>query len=613
MDVDQVFYVPCGLTVNGVNEPVQEGYKFLGWYKDRSYTERFIISQPNTSNMEIYPKFEVQTINLWFDCGESGPIVTTQKIPYGETGEYPDIPEYYGHEFIGWYKDYLFKDVFDFSTPITEDTTVYGKFDTIYVTVNFMDEEGNEIYQSKSLPYGTILSKPKDPEKEGTTFSHWTSSGSKYTFTEKLEGDITLVAVFTDIQCIITYELNGGTSSEKSQVVTYGSLADEPEMPEKEGNSFVAWCTTKALNELFNFNVPIKENITIYAKWKTDTFNVTYIVDGEEYTSRSVEWGHMAPSNISTPTKENYNFIGWYDVDDKLYDFSKKITEDVFIYAKFNKQQVGVIFNTTGGSVINPVIVNVYEPVNEPAQPTREGYSFEGWYKDTSFTTEFDFDSLITVPIVIYAKWEILTYEVNINTNDNDGTTYDYTVNHGDVIKRPETPSLSGYSFECWKTSDGKVYDFGTPVTSDLVIDAHYVEYSSETGDDLLTMINSGNYYKAEDIGFAIERFIESYVADNDIDGWKTDDLRQLFNKSASIRSSFRGDKYYLIEYERPNFIYTEKQITYSIPLTADQIAMMIPLLLNQSSTATQYDKNAFANYLIGCQKEITDGNYEPI
>lgn len=612
LSVGQILYVTHGDTVSGVEEPVEEGYTFIGWYTDQSFTERFILSTPITSNMEIYPKFEAKVLNLWFDCGDDGPTVPTQKIPYGETGDYPDEPDYYGHEFIGWYKDYLYKNLFDFGAPIKEDTTVYGKFEVIYVTVNYVDEDDNEIYPSKTLPYGTILSRPKDPTKEGKTFSHWTYQGIKYTFTEKLESSITLTAVFTDVQCIVTYELNGGTSLETSQMVVYGETAEIPEEPEKEGNTFVTWCTSSSLTEVYNFDSPVTQNITIYAKWKVETFTVSYMVDGDLYDVRTVEWRHRAPSNVVSPSKDTYQFVGWYDESDNLFDFTKEIKEDTHIYAKFSKQQTTVLFNTTGGSVIAPVIINLGESVNEPVAPTRDGYTFVGWYEDTQLSVEYDFDSLVMHATVIYAKWEIDIYEVTINTNDNDENVYEYEVKYGDTVKQPQNPVLSGYSFIEWRTEDGKPYDFSTPITGDIVIEAAYREYVSETTEDFLAMINSGNYYKADDIGNAIQAFIDSYVEDNSISGWRTEDLKQLYSYAAQLRSSFTGDTYYLLEYEYPNFKYTEKQITYSIPLSTFQLNIAIPVLYGLSGPTVEQRKE-LGNYLNSYFQQIKDGNYDPL
>ena len=65
-----------------------------------------------------------------------------------------------------------------------------------------------------------------------------------------------------------------------------------------------------------------------------------------------------------------------------------------------------VSFNTNGGNSIDSIKVDSGKTVKEPASPTKKGYTFDGWYSDTNLTKSFDFASLITADITLYAKWE---------------------------------------------------------------------------------------------------------------------------------------------------------------------------------------------------------------
>lgn len=65
-----------------------------------------------------------------------------------------------------------------------------------------------------------------------------------------------------------------------------------------------------------------------------------------------------------------------------------------------------VIFISNGGSAVEVQQVAQYERAVRPANPTREGYRFAGWYSDEGLTTVFDFDCLISEDQILYAKWE---------------------------------------------------------------------------------------------------------------------------------------------------------------------------------------------------------------
>ena len=69
--------------------------------------------------------------------------------------------------------------------------------------------------------------------------------------------------------------------------------------------------------------------------------------------------------------------------------------------AEFN-----VTFEENGGSVVNDVVVEEGKVILMPAKPTKEGYTFAGWYTDAELTTEWVFTNVVTSEITLYAKWE---------------------------------------------------------------------------------------------------------------------------------------------------------------------------------------------------------------
>lgn len=75
--------------------------------------------------------------------------------------------------------------------------------------------------------------------------------------------------------------------------------------------------------------------------------------------------------------------------------------------------KVIVEFDTKGGSEIGSKILNKDASLNEPNPPTKEGYSFLGWYSDSDYDNEIEsFPLTIERDLVLYAKWEINTYRL---------------------------------------------------------------------------------------------------------------------------------------------------------------------------------------------------------
>ena len=68
-------------------------------------------------------------------------------------------------------------------------------------------------------------------------------------------------------------------------------------------------------------------------------------------------------------------------------------------------QQITVKFNTDGGSAIADVKIDKGTKVTKPADPTKEGYTFGKWYEDATKVTEYDFDTVLSADITLYASW----------------------------------------------------------------------------------------------------------------------------------------------------------------------------------------------------------------
>ena len=76
------------------------------------------------------------------------------------------------------------------------------------------------------------------------------------------------------------------------------------------------------------------------------------------------------------------------------------------LYALKGSGKFLVSFNSNGGSEVSSVVVNPDTVIDEPVNPTREGYIFKGWFTDKKLTNRYDFAAPVKNNIVLYAKWE---------------------------------------------------------------------------------------------------------------------------------------------------------------------------------------------------------------
>ncbi|MCE5202752.1 MAG: cell wall-binding repeat-containing protein, partial [Actinomycetia bacterium] len=161
---------------------------------------------------------------------------------------------------------------------------------------------------------------------------------------------------------------------------------------------------------------------------------------------------------------------GWY-ADAALtdaWDFAADtVTADMTLYAKWTVNSYTVTFNANGGSAVAPVTVAYNGLVTEPADPTKTGSTFAGWYADAALTDAWDFAAdTVTADMTLYAKWTVNSYTVTFK--DWDGTVLEtQTVAYGGAATAPAPPSRTGYTFAGWDTEFSNI-------TTDLTVTATY-------------------------------------------------------------------------------------------------------------------------------------------
>ena len=178
-----------------------------------------------------------------------------QVLPSGTLATRPDAPAATpGYTFGGWNKadgtawDYA-------SDKVTDNITLYAKWAANTYTITFDTAGGSEIAPI-TQDYGTVITAPEAPTREGYTFIGW----DKEIPTTMPAENMTVTAQWEINQYTITFDTNGG--SEIAPITQdYGTVITAPEAPEREGYTFIGW--DKTIPE----TMPA-ENITLKARWK---------------------------------------------------------------------------------------------------------------------------------------------------------------------------------------------------------------------------------------------------------------------------------------------------------------------------------------------------------
>ena len=268
-----------------------------------------------------------------------------------------------------------------------------------------------------------IITLPEAPIKDNYTFKGWYLD--KNTWNEKLSEDYFINKALThDINSYAYYEENVIPEPQEYTINFYvdddifstletsgNELITLPQAPKKESYEFVGWFFDKdtfnnQLKEDTYLNKSLDQDINVYANYlfkeePVKEFTVTFDTCGGD------KMNSITTSIISSepiPTRYGYTFLGWYLQNtyiDKV-TFPYEVTQNITLYAKWEKNTYNVHFELNGGEGVSDSKVSV---INEEPIPTREGYTFLGWYFDSNFINKVTFPYEVTQNITLYAKW----------------------------------------------------------------------------------------------------------------------------------------------------------------------------------------------------------------
>ena len=143
----------------------------------------------------------------------------------------------------------------------------------------------------------------------------------------------------------------------------------------------------------------------------------------------------LTASVPAAPIKEGYVFAGWYtdELCTNAYSFTTPVTQNITLYAKWIDASAAytVTFDSKGGSAVEPQIVNGGGKAEEPADPGFTDHVFTGWYTDEGCTIPYDFDTLLSSDITLYAGWKQLKYTMHYGDDRENDEIWGYNYAEG--------------------------------------------------------------------------------------------------------------------------------------------------------------------------------------
>lgn len=469
----------------------------------------------------------IETWTVVFEYFENGSLTThIEKVPDGETAEAPKVPQYIGHTFVRWDKNFsavtsdmkvkavydlnsytisfmsngevLQEDDWDFGetpkftsanptkpasdaytykfsgwspviAPVSDDATYTAVFDSTLRSYTISFENAEVVLQSSSVKYGELPTYAgTDPTKAAT---------AEYTYSFKgwspevvvVEGTATYKALFDSTKNTYKVTFVDGEKIVDEQNVEFGEMPAKPSDPTRDA--------TLEYTYKFSKWTPDFEAVAGDATYKAvfDSTKNTYVVrfmnGSTELQSGNVAYGETPKYTKETPTKKStaqysYSFMGW---DAKVVPVSGSATYHAVFDSVLNAYDV--IFMNEDTELQRDKLTYGTVPHYNGKTPTKDAsaentYEFSGWNPIV--------DS-VKAAVVYKAVFDSTVKSFRVTFIDNNGDVLDVlTVKYGSSAKAPEVPDVNGYEFVGWSRDFSKV-------TSDMIVLAKFEKIMSSS------------------------------------------------------------------------------------------------------------------------------------
>lgn len=512
--LDPTYVLKNDVTVAPTMNPTKIGYEFAGWFTDVACMEGFVFGSPLNEDITLYAKWNPGTANYtvihwWENADDNEYSYHRSETESGITGDYTKATgtdtQVTGKTLFG---NEVAENVFTANT--IEQQVIKGDGSTIVnvyytrakYTLTFRKNSSNgNVLNHIEKKYGESISREEWPSFTfiGKMYSAWRivdgglfgeSKYLAYSSTMPLNGG-NLWSYIPSGRGSATYYVQklDGTGYEehhKDSVATSNATIGLEDAYEITGFSFEKVGIQERDGEHFYSRDDINNNSLTYNDAKfyytRNKYNIVYHNGNQEDSKIGYSFGtditnsgSYEPKTCPAGVESDYTFVGWYqDPEGTMpYNFEGKTmpANDIIVYAKWAAPTYTVTFDLNGVTSEDKYSDQTVEKgklATEPADPTRDGYTFAGWTKDGS---PFSFQTQITEDTTLTAQWisnekYSLTYVSNNKKDVRQADGESYAVGaEAKVINVPESIGWEApdgmEKFLCWNTNeDGSGTDY---------------------------------------------------------------------------------------------------------------------------------------------------------
>jgi len=394
-----------------LNNPTRKGYKFDGWTGSNGTIPQtdVTVQQGTRQNLEYIANWTPIEYTISYEL--NGGVATNQTTYTVEDEIILNKPTKMGYDFNGWTGTDLAGKTIDVTIPkgstgnrqysanySPKQNTPYT---IIHKTMN-MDGESYSVRDRESLEgetNSTII--PETKVYEGFT------APDKTQLTITANGTASLEYKYTRNKYMLTIEDEEDVETTTQTGEYYYETEINLKAKRKTGYTFNKWSNDETDNEI---SLIITEDFTIEPIYSANLYTISFDAKGGSSVEDITQYYDEEIGELPITTKSDFIFDGWYADEEysTIVSTTTKVTGDSTFYAKWrNPYNYTISFNANGGEV-DTDSKNVIEgnTIGNLPTPTKTDYIFEGWYTDSTYTTEITENTIPTEDTTYYAKWK---------------------------------------------------------------------------------------------------------------------------------------------------------------------------------------------------------------
>lgn len=478
----------------------REGYTFVGWSttaagieweypegaKCKATTSTTYYARWTADNGEETPN-SPQTVNITFNANGGSGTMPYQTVTVGVQSILNECTfTREGYMFAGWATSAEGTTEYTDGASITVNTENAVSLYAIWVpnsnSLIFNANGGSGYMESISIETNQTITLPGNAfAKSGYTFAGWSDvqgGDIKYidsgSFKMTSSASITLYAVWTANTNSVVLKANNDTNNETTVNIKTDETKNLPtNIFTKVGYTFVGWSSSSNGSVEYTDGASYTmgdSSVTMYAVWEANTNSINFNANGGtgSMSAQQAKTDEKVNLKQNSFTREGYTFAGWAtsSTGNAIYADQAAYTvgtnAEYMLYAVWIKAAYTITYHMNGGSnnINNPVGYDVTDATITFADPTRDGYTFLGWYTDYLLQNK-----IISIPKgstgnkTLYASWAANTNSINFNANGGSGTmTTQQAKTNETVVLQQNAFTRDGYRFIGWSTtSDGTV------------------------------------------------------------------------------------------------------------------------------------------------------------